>query len=209
MQPPQPLFFFDLASPECYLAAERVNAVLPVVPEWRPVLATGLSGTHVDALRRGAARDAYVAEIERTAAARGLLEVRWPASWRTGGDPAGDPELPMRVATYARQIGRVVAFSLAAFRQAFAGGRDLTDPDNVAIAAAACEMHPTAVLRGAELRSVRDALRASTEEAGDLAVRTLPAVVVGRRVFSGDEELEAAAEASHETTTAAPRRARP
>ena len=48
----------------------------------------------------------------------------------------------MLVATYAKQIGRAVAFSLAAFRQAFAGGRDLGERDNVLIAAAACEMHP-------------------------------------------------------------------
>ena len=55
----------------------------------------------------------------------------------------------MRAATYAKQIGRTVAFSLAAFRQAYAGGRSLGDPDNVLIAAAACEMHPRAVLKAA------------------------------------------------------------
>ena len=59
----------------------------------------------------------------------------------------------MRAATYAKQIGRTVAFALAAFRQAFAGGRAL-DADNVLIAAAACEMHPAAVLKAIELRSV-------------------------------------------------------
>ena len=53
----------------------------------------------------------------------------------------------MLAATYAKQVGRTVAFSLAAFRQAFAGGRDLGDTDTVLIAAAACEMHPAAVLR--------------------------------------------------------------
>ena len=196
MPTPQALFYFDLASPECYLAAERVNAVLPVVPEWRPVLGAKLSGPDADALRRGAGREVYLAGVEETAAARGLLEVRWPAPWRTGDDPTGDPEMAMRVATYARQIGRAVAFSLAAFRQAFAGGRDLSDPDAVLLAAAACEMHPTAVLRGAELRSVRAALGATTEEAAELGVRSVPAVVAGGQVFSGDEELEVAAEAS-------------
>ena len=54
----------------------------------------------------------------------------------------------MRAAVFAQQTGRVVAFSLAAFRQAFAGGRDLTDTDNVLLAAAACELHPRAVLKG-------------------------------------------------------------
>ena len=48
----------------------------------------------------------------------------------------------MRAATFAKQIGKVVSFSLAGFRQAFAAGRDLSDPDNVMLAAAACELHP-------------------------------------------------------------------
>ena len=65
--------------------------------------------------------------------------------------------------TYAKQIGRAVAFSLAAFRQAFAAGRDLSERDNVLIAAAACEMHPPAVIKGAELRGTRERLEAATE----------------------------------------------
>ena len=64
----------------------------------------------------------------------------------------------MLAATYAKQIGRGVAFSLAAFRQAFAGGRDLAERDNVLIAAAACEMHPTALIKGAELGSIAERL---------------------------------------------------
>ncbi len=54
----------------------------------------------------------------------------------------------MLVATYAKSIGRVVPFAQAAFRQAFAGGHSLADTNNVLIAAAACEMHPNAVLKG-------------------------------------------------------------
>ena len=50
----------------------------------------------------------------------------------------------MRAATFAAQIGKAASFSLAAFRQAFAAGRDLSDPDNVLLAAAACELHPRA-----------------------------------------------------------------
>ena len=33
----QPIFFYDFYSPYSYLAAERVNSVMPVVPEWRPI----------------------------------------------------------------------------------------------------------------------------------------------------------------------------
>ena len=99
----------------------------------------------------------------------------------------------MLVATYAKQIGRAVAFSLAAFRQAFAAGRDLGDRDTVLIAAAACEMHPAAVIKGAELRSIRRRLDAATDGRGAAGVLDVPAVRVGDRVFHGDRELEAAA----------------
>ena len=81
-------------------------------------------------------------EVERRAAEYGLPAVRWPEPW------PGNTLLAMRAATYAKQIGKVVSFSLAAFRQAFAGGRDLTEPDNVMIAAAACELHPNAAHEG-------------------------------------------------------------
>ena len=71
----------------------------------------------------------------------------------------------MLVATYAKQTGRVVAYSLAAFRQAFAAGRDLDDRDSVLIAAAAAEMHPAAVVKSAELRGTRARLAEATEAA--------------------------------------------
>ena len=72
----------------------------------------------------------------------------WPAPFPF------DSALAMRVATYAESIGRTVPFAQAAFRQAFAGGNALDDLDYVLISAAACEMHPRAVVQGAELRSV-------------------------------------------------------
>jgi 2-hydroxychromene-2-carboxylate isomerase len=96
----------------------------------------------------------------------------------------------MRAATYAKQAGRTVAFALAAFRQAFAAGRDLSDPENVLLAAAACELHPKAVLKAVETKSVKEALREATDRAGDLAVQGVPCVVAGGDVFWGDDRLE-------------------
>jgi 2-hydroxychromene-2-carboxylate isomerase len=95
----------------------------------------------------------------------------------------------MLAATYAKQVGRAVAFSLAAFRQAFAGGRDLGDQSTVLIAAAACEMHPTAVLKGIELRSVTRGLERAVERARGGGVSSLPAIAVGDTVFEGRHAL--------------------
>ena len=101
----------------------------------------------------------------------------------------------MRAATFAQSIGRAVAFSLAAFRQAFAGGRDLSDVDNVLIAAAACELHPNAILKAIEMQSVKDNLREATAEAYDRGVRGVPTIAVGDQLFYGDDRLEEAASA--------------
>jgi 2-hydroxychromene-2-carboxylate isomerase len=86
-----------------------------------------------------------------------------------------------------------VPFAQAAFRQAFAGGRSLQDPDSVLIAAAACEMHPAAVLRGAELRSIAAQLDALTAAAARAGVRDVPAIRVGERIFHGERAVEDAA----------------
>ncbi len=170
-----PVFYFDLASPECYLAAERIGELLPVPVEWVPV--AGIPGGWGDD------RDL----IEQVALERGLQPLRWPPSWPPRTD------LAARAATYAASIGRVTAFSLAALRQAFAGGRDLDDPDTVVIAAAACEIHPAALLKGIELRSVKLALAQATARARAAGVCSLPAIAAGELVYEGDRSLEAAA----------------
>jgi 2-hydroxychromene-2-carboxylate isomerase len=184
-EPAQPIFYYDLGSPECYLAAERVMTSLPVVPEWEPVLGVELGVPDASCERAAFDRAAF----ERLAAERGLQPIRWPAPWPPDSRPA------MLAATYAKRVGRAVAFSLAAFRQAFAGGRDLGDQNTVLIAAAACEMHPTAVLKGIGMRSVNDALRDATARAAAARVRSLPALAVGGRIFHGDAGLDEAAAA--------------
>ena len=67
--------------------------------------------------------------------------------------------------------------------------------DSVLIAAAACELHPNAVTRGIESRSVKDRLRAATDEAAARGVEGVPTVAVGDELFWGDDRLEDAAAA--------------
>jgi 2-hydroxychromene-2-carboxylate isomerase len=186
--PDRPAFYYDLGSPYAWLAAERVNSLFPEPPVWRPILVGGL----FKALGRVSwattdARDEGMREIERRAAEYGLPEVRWPDPW------PGNTLYAMRVATYATKIGKGVSFALAAFRQAFVAGRDLSDPDNVVIAAAACELHPRAVAQAAEQQSVKDALRAATEEALARGVVGVPSIAAGDQVFWGDDRLSEAA----------------
>lgn len=195
-------FYFDLASPLAYLAAERVLHTMPVACEWQPVLASELPNHEsFAAFRCREEEDIFRLELERRAAELGLQQLRWP-------DPLPfDSDFAMRAATYAKSIGKVVAFAQAAFRQAFAGGRPLDAVDNVLIAAAACEMHPSAVLKGAELRSTIAQLSAATSAATELGVSDVPAVRVGERVFHGERALEEAA--AYAAAYAQPTRAEP
>jgi 2-hydroxychromene-2-carboxylate isomerase len=186
----QPTFYYDLGSPYAYLAAERIQRVLPVVPVWQPILLGGIwKETGGRSWATTDKREEGIAEIERRAGRYGLLPLRWPDGWPNNTLTA------MRAATFAQQTGRAVAFSLAAFRQAFAAGKDLSDINNVLIAAAACELHPTAVLKGIEMQSTKDRLRAMTREAYERGVRGVPTVAVGGELFWGDERLEDAAAA--------------
>ena len=186
----QPVFYYDLGSPYAYLAAERMQGVLPVVPVWQPILLGGIwQETGGRSWATTDARDEGMREIERRAADYDLMPIRWPDEWPTNTLKA------MRAATFAASIGRAVAFSLAAFRQAFAGGKDLSDLDNVLIAAAACELHPNAVLKAIETQSTKDKLRQATTEAYDRGVRGVPTIAVGDRLFYGDDHLEEAASA--------------
>ena len=152
----RPVFLYDLSSPLCWLAAEEVGGG----PVWQPASLRDLNP----------AAHAALAGVERDAiAARAPMPPRWP-------DPYPfDSRTAMLAAAFAKKSGRAVAFSLAAFRQAFAGGRDLSQPDNVLIAAAACELHPRAVLQGIELRSTRAELDAGTALARAHGVTDLPA----------------------------------
>jgi 2-hydroxychromene-2-carboxylate isomerase len=188
-------FYYDLGSPYAYLSAERVSGLFTEAgleqPEWQPILLGGLF-QHFgrSSWGVGAEREAGMTEVERRASAYGLPPIAWPDPW------PGNTLMAMRVATFAKQTGRTVSFSLAAFRQAFAAGRDLTDPDNVVIAGAACELHPRALLKAVQTEIVKGALREATDDAAARGVEGVPALLVGAEVFWGDDCLEAGVEAA-------------
>lgn len=191
------IFYYDFNSPYSYLAAERISGLFAEAeveqPEWQPISfghvlkETGRRPWSYEEDKR-----ADLAEIDRRMRERGLPEIRYPEGW-----PIDNYSLnPLRAAIYAKESGRVVSFTLACFRQVFAAGRDMSDLDNVLLAAAACELHPNAVLKGIETKSVKDRLRAATEEALERGIEGIPTVAVGAQLFWGDDRLEEAVEAA-------------
>lgn len=195
--PERAVFYYDFSSPYSYLAAERISALFAEAgveqPEWMPIsFGHILKTTGRRPWSFEEDRTENFEEIQRRADERGLPKVLYPEGW-----PIDNYSLtPIRAATYAKESGRVVSFSLAAFRQHFAAGRTLSDPDNVLLAAAACELHPKAVLKGIEMKSVKDRLQQATSEAIERGVEGIPTVAVGNELFWGDDRLEEAAAAA-------------
>ena len=192
-------FYYDFSSPYSYLAAERISGAFAEAgleqPEWQPISFGHLlqaTGRTPWSMRPDGPDPERLAEIQRRAVERGLPEVRYPDGWPVGNYSLNAP----RAAIFAKESGRVVSFSLACFRQVFAAGKDMSDVDNVLIAAAACELHPNAVLKGIQRKSVKDRLRSATEEALALGVEGIPTVAVGNRLFWGDDRLEEAVESA-------------
>ncbi len=172
-------FFFDLACPFTYLAAERVERSFDHVV-WQPA-STG-------ALRRSAlVADDAGADSVRMAAEERAAALRLPLVW-----PERFPEAvpaAMRVAARAAEGGRGAAFVLAATRLAFCGGFDLDDPEILAEAAAAA-----GVVLDDTLHAARDLGRDGAIEAAGRALLAagadrLPALRIGRALYWGEERV--------------------
>jgi 2-hydroxychromene-2-carboxylate isomerase len=170
-------FSFDLMLPQTYLAAERVDQMFDGV-RWQPASAAAVWPDGIPFERLAIA-------AEDRAGALGVPMI-WPETYPAPVRPA------MRAAALACELGRGAAFVLAATRLAFCGGFDLGDPEVLAEAAAAACL-PLDLCLSAAGDAGRD--RAIDEVGRRLAERgahALPAVRVGRTIFSGEERLSEA-----------------
>ena len=166
-------FFYDLACPFSYLAAERVERLLGEV-EWIPVTSSTPTS------RREAAE--LRARAERRAAELHLPLV-WPDRF-----PAGVPGA-LRAAVRAGEVGAGARFGLAAARLAFCGGFDLEDPEVLAEAAAAAGVALDDCLAAAGDRSLDTTVEATARGLAARGVTELPAVRSGRLFQRGERGL--------------------
>jgi 2-hydroxychromene-2-carboxylate isomerase len=188
-------FFFDLACPFTYLAAERVERAFDHV-RWTPASATAL---------RCGSLVSDPAELERV---RGAAEARaaamrlplvWPERF-----PADVPAA-MRVAGFAAESGRGAAFALAAGRLAFCGGFDLDDPEILAEAAAAAGLAFDGCLQAARETRRDGAVEAAGRRLLAAGADLLPALRVGRALYWGEGQIVDAAAAARTRAVAVSR----
>jgi 2-hydroxychromene-2-carboxylate isomerase len=185
-------FYFDLGSPFGYLAAERLHETLPVPVTWQPISLGALfklTGRSSWALGDPHSRQTGMAEVEARAQQYGLPAICWPDPWPSNYLYA------MRVATYAFHVGHGRAFTLAAFRHAFAHGNDLAVPAHVLQAAEQADLDPSAVEQATRDPLIKLALRNATDAAHALGVFGVPTIAIDNELFWGDDRLSDAATA--------------
>lgn len=171
----RPAFFFNLACPFSYLAAEQVERLLGEV-EWVPVARTHVRGN-----------ESAPPDSARARASELRLPLLWPDRF-----PA-KPRSAMRAAVRAGQLGCGAQFALAAMRLAFCGGSDLDDLEVLTEAAAASTFpldECLAAIRDARLDLTLDATARGLAARG---ASRLPVVRVGRSFFAGEAVLSQAA----------------
>lgn len=165
-------FYFDLADPGTYLAAERVER-LPVPVAWQPAVIPG------------------AAPMTAARAARRARELALPLV-----SPPRHPRpvpMAMRAAACAVAEGRGAVFVLAASRLAFCGGFDLEDPAVLAEAIAAAGLELDVGLRAAGSARLDAGIHAAGRFLAAHGARAMPVVQAGRMLFCGEERLAEAA----------------
>jgi 2-hydroxychromene-2-carboxylate isomerase len=193
LAPARAQFFFDLACPFTYLAAERVERSFDHVV-WTPASATIVRGGSLES-------DPEALAAVRVAAAARAAELRLPLEWP---EPfPAEVMAAMRVASHAAECGRGAAFALAAGRLAFCGGFDLDDPEILFEAAAAAGLALDACLQAAGDRRRDGAIEAAGSRLLAAGADRLPALKVGRSLYWGEERVAEAAAAARALPAAA------
>jgi 2-hydroxychromene-2-carboxylate isomerase len=189
----EPVFFYDLSSPYAYLAAERIDEVLPVQAHWQPIVFSALlrARSRIPWSLQDETRGPGQTDVASRAAERGLPAVRWPQGW-----PAESYSVtPLRAVVHAQEQGAGRELTLALYRAEFAEGRALDDLEVLLSAAQACGLDPEDVRRGVQRQEIKDRLRVATDDAIARGLHGIPTVAVGDELFWGDDRLEQAAAA--------------
>ncbi len=194
--PVAPLFFFGAMSPYSWFAAERIEQLLPQA-RWRGVLAGAIfkaNGRVSWGLTEH--RSDGIEDCRGRAATHGLGPICWPDPW-----PTSDL-LIARAMAFAERLGPSGAvapdgglgvlkpFALTAMRLAFLEGADLGDPEAILEAGRRTGIDGHDLEHALGDPVIKDALRATTDEALALGVFGVPTIAVGGQLFWGDDRLE-------------------
>ena len=198
-----PCFYFGAMSPYSWLAAERIDALLPEAC-WRGVFAGAVfKANGRSSWGLGEVRGERMAECEARAAAYGLGRISWPVPWPTSDlliaramifASRTQASTPASRAT-GRDDALLRPLALAAMRLAFLEGGDLGEVETVLEAADRAGFDRRELSEALVDPEIKQALRECTDEAVALGVFGVPTVVVDGELYWGDDRLREAAAA--------------
>jgi 2-hydroxychromene-2-carboxylate isomerase len=184
-------FFYDFVSPYSYLASTRVEAIAArtgATLRWRPFLLGGVFKA-----------TGNLAPIETPAKGKQMwIDLdRWS---RRLGVPLRRPDtfpfssiLPLRAAFAAEAAGRLVPYTHAVYRAAWADGREVTRPEVLAAVATEAGLDGAALVAAAPAH--KEALMRQTQEAIDRGAFGAPSCFVGEQLYTGNDRLDFVEEA--------------
>ncbi len=181
-------FFFDVGSPTAYLAHTQLPGIAARTGadmRWRPMLLGGVfKSTGNRAPGEVAPKGAYMLrDLQRYAA-------------RYGVPYAHNPNFPintilmMRGAVAAQRQGVLPGYLDAIFRGMWIEQAPMQNPQEVGRRLAAAGIDVAALLALTEDQSVKDELRANTEEAVGRGAFGAPTFFVGTEMFFGQDRLD-------------------
>ena len=186
-------FFYDLSSPWTYLAFNNVQPVLEETGAsvtWRPFLVGGV----FNAVNPGV----YAARAEPMDP-KVVHNFRWLHEWaRLGGLPLTFPTehhpvksvLAMRVCcALEHDQSALEAFSRAAFDAYFARGENIDSPDVLITVANSCGLPGDDLISMTTKQTIKDHLRANTEEAIARGGYGSPTLFVGDALYFGNDQI--------------------
>ena len=181
-------FWFDLASPYSALAALRIPDVARGLEvRWRPFLLGPIfqaQGWNDSPFNLFPAKGRWMwRDVPRRAARLGAT-FRQPSRFPRHSVLAG------RVALVALGEGWGEDCVRAMYRAEFADDADIADPKVMASIVSALDRDGAAVVGRAQSQPVKDALRASTDQAARTGIFGAPTFLVDGELFWGDDRLE-------------------
>lgn len=180
-------FYFDLSSPYSYLAATQLPALAARTGariHYKPIVLFGVfKATGNDMPARVPAKAQYMLkDLERWARHYGVpfrMTSHFPANTIKA----------MRLVVVAEAAGAAEALTHAAFRALWVDDRDLNDAAVLAELGNVAGLAGDQALARIEEPSVKDKLRAYTDEAIARGVFGAPALVVGEELFWGNDRM--------------------
>lgn len=188
MSKPQIDFFWDPASPYTYLAATQIEAIAAdcgATVSWKPFLlgkAFEASGNRPPISVPAKGKHLFV-DLRRWATLYGI-PLQFPKSFPVNSVAAE------RAAIAAANAGKAAEFAQALMGAHWGEGRDISQPDELKAVAMSIGLDGEAILAATQDPTVKEKLKAHTEEAVKRGVFGAPTFFVGDEMFWGNDRLE-------------------